>query len=432
MIGPSDHRDDEVDVTGTLRKAQRQIEGQHAKTGLRLLRALEPEELKLPERLRFYYLRALAQLQRHEATRVLSDLDRAAALAQQLHNGELGARIANLIGWTHQQQNRPAMALEFHERAWQAVELGLVADRAFAAIVQGNRGQAYLALGNYARAESAFQEALRQGDHLLAPVALAVIGWGLARAALEAGQPQQARVYILQAIGDYETSNHLLVLAPVRLDYAAILLKLGNNDEAERQLQYAVLESEGDSRLQVAARIALADIALARADRAEAGREAQAALTSARPLKDPTLLGFILYRIALAADESDVEGTQEAFRQATSTLRGTDQHSLLAQTLLSYARILARQGDLASAATAFEDAYRRLDPSTPADHMRFKFPLPALEGFTRTPATNLERRQARPGPEGNGTDSSHLLRHARFAPVPDEVGAPAFFTAAQE
>src|SRR3954452_17856572 len=103
-MGP--HRDDEIDVTGTLRKAQRQIEGQRPKTGLRLLRALEPDELKLPERLRFYYLHALAQLQRQDAARDLGDLERAATLAQQLHNGELGARIDTLTGWAHYQLNR--------------------------------------------------------------------------------------------------------------------------------------------------------------------------------------------------------------------------------------------------------------------------------------------------------------------------------------
>src|SRR6187549_2268567 len=104
LNGMGARKDDEVDVTGTLRKAQRQIEGQRPKTGLRLLRALEPDELKLPERLRFYYLHALAQLQRQDAAHALGDLERAATLAQQLHNGELAARIDNLTGWAHYQQ----------------------------------------------------------------------------------------------------------------------------------------------------------------------------------------------------------------------------------------------------------------------------------------------------------------------------------------
>src|SRR5205823_3188106 len=118
----SDRKDESLDVTGTLRKAQRQVEGRRPKTGLRLLRALEPADLKLPERLRFYYLRALAHLQRQDAARAFPDLDRAAGLAAQLHHADLGARIANLMGWGHAQQNRPAMALECHDRALQAVE----------------------------------------------------------------------------------------------------------------------------------------------------------------------------------------------------------------------------------------------------------------------------------------------------------------------
>src|SRR5437764_1067459 len=88
--------DDYVDVTGTLRKAQRQIESAHTKTGLRALRALEPEDLRLPERLRFYYLRGLGHLQREDADRAMPDLDRALTLARQLHNSEAATRAAHL------------------------------------------------------------------------------------------------------------------------------------------------------------------------------------------------------------------------------------------------------------------------------------------------------------------------------------------------
>ena len=97
-------KDDYIDVTGTLRKAQRQIESERTKTGLRSLRALEPEELRLPERLRFYYLRGLAHLQRLDAARAMPDLDRAMALARQLHNSEAATRVSGLIGWAHRQR----------------------------------------------------------------------------------------------------------------------------------------------------------------------------------------------------------------------------------------------------------------------------------------------------------------------------------------
>src|SRR3954454_3539691 len=128
-------RDDYLDITGTLRKAQRQIESERTKTGLRSLRALEPDELRLPERLRFHYLRGLAHLQRQDATRAMPDLDRAFSLARQLHNAEALTRTANLMGWAHRQQGRPAMALEYHRRAYRAAQEGGFNDTDFQALV---------------------------------------------------------------------------------------------------------------------------------------------------------------------------------------------------------------------------------------------------------------------------------------------------------
>jgi tetratricopeptide (TPR) repeat protein len=386
------YKDEYVDVTGTLRKAQRQVEGKRTKTGLRLLRALEPDELKLPERLRFYYLRALAHLQREDAGRALPDLDRAAALAAQLHNGDLAARIANLIGWAHYQQHRPAMALEYHHAALCAVQDQTITDPAFGAVVYSNLGSDYWLLGDYAQAREAYREAARRLPPEAEAEQVAAIQWGLALSYFNAGQAEPARAHALRAIEACEQSAEVSSLAQMRLNYAAILLKLGNADEAERQLRRVRAEAGEDVELQIATHQALAEVALERSDPQAGDEEMQQALELARATKDPALMAEVLKRTAALAEQSgDSEQARYAYTQAIALLNGTPERELLSRVLFAYAGFTLRKGCPTEAASAYEEAYRS------ADRVGIPAPVgyrpPVVAAFTRMPATNLERRR---------------------------------------
>jgi len=390
------YKDEYVDVTGTLRKAQRQVEGKRTKTGLRLLRALEPDELKLPERLRFYYLRALAHLQREDAGRALPDLDRAAALAAQLHNGDLAARIANLMGWAHYQQNRPAMALEYHHAALRAVQEQAIEDPAFSAVVYSNLGSDYWLLEDYAQAREAYREAARRLPPEAEAEQVAAIQWGLALSHFNAGQAEPARAHALRAIEACEQSEDTGLLAQMRANYAAILLKLGNADEAERQLRRALDETGEDVEVQIATLQALAEVALERNDPQAGDEEMQQALELARATKDPTLMAEVLQRTAALAEKSgDSDQARYAYTQAIALLTGTPQRELLSRVLFAYAGFGLRKGCPTEAAGAYEEAYRSAGPVGLREPVGYKPPVVAA--FTRTPATNLERRRTRTG-----------------------------------
>jgi tetratricopeptide (TPR) repeat protein len=404
-LGPrQSYKDEYVDVTGTLRKAQRQVESKRTKTGLRLLRALEPDELKLPERLRFYYLRALAHLQREDAGRALPDLDRAAALAGQLHNSDLAARIANLIGWAHYQQNRPAMALEHHHAALRAVQEQALDDPAFSAVVYSNLGSDYWLLGDYAQAREAYREAARRLPPDAEVEQGAAIQWGLALSYFNAGQAEPARAHALRAIEAYEQSTDGNHLSQMRVNYAAILLKLGNSDEAERQLRRALDETGEDAEVQIAAHQALAEVALERNDPQAGDEEMQQALELARATKDSALMAEVLkYTAALAEKSGDSDQARYAYTQAIALLTGTAQRELLSRVLFAYAGFTLRKGCPTEAASAYEEAYRHAGPGGVREPVGYRPPVVAA--FTRTPATNLERRRTRtsaPRPALNG------------------------------
>jgi tetratricopeptide (TPR) repeat protein len=398
------YKDEYVDVTGTLRKAQRQVESKRTKTGLRLLRALEPDELKLPERLRFYYLRALAHLQREDAGRALPDLDRAAALAVQLHNGDLAARIANLMGWAHYQQQRPAMALEYHHAALRAVQEQAIVDPAFSAVVYSNLGSDYWMLGDYAQAREAYREAARRLPPAAEAAQVAAVQWGLALSYFNAGQAEPARAHALRAIEACEQSAENGLLVRMRVNYAAILLKLGNADEAERQLRRALDETGEDIEVQIAARQALAEVALARNDPHAGDEEMQQALELARATKDPTVMAGVLQRTAALAEKSgDGEQARYAYTQAIALLTGTPERELLSRVLFAYAGFTLRKGCPTQAANVYEEAYRSAGPVGVREPVGYQPPVVAA--FTRTPATNMERRRTRraaPQPALNG------------------------------
>jgi tetratricopeptide (TPR) repeat protein len=398
-------KDDYIDVTGTLRKAQRQIESERTKTGLRSLRALEPDELRFPERLRFYYLRGLAHLQRQDASRAMPDLDRALALARQLHNSEAGTRVAGLTGWAHRQQGRPAMALEYHRRAYRAAQDGQVNDPEFQAMIAAELAADYLALGDYAQANEVYRDAVRRYEGKASPARTATLDWGLSVTALRLGDLPQARAYAQRTIELYEGEAEQAdaqrkalarrLLPQARVNYAQILLALDSLDEAHRQLQTALSEAGDEPTLQAAIQQALADVGLRRGRMDEAQTAATAAVDLARRAKQPRLLGQALQlsaQVALAKGEPATAFTQ--YQHAVSALEASPQRGPLSEALFNYARLLQQQGRTDEALQRYEQAYRAAGTGTPSAG---GLTPPDQPGYTRQPATSGERRQARAG-----------------------------------
>ncbi len=416
MVAISSRKDDYVDVTGTLRRAQRQVENERPRMGLRLLRALDPDELNLPERLRFYYLRALAYLERQDTVRAFPDTERAAGLAQQLHHGELAARLANLIGWGHAIAGRPAMALEFHDRALQAVEEQTVRDPVFAVVVQGNRGHAYWELTNYPQACAAYRDAAERGAECASASQLGAIEWGLAAAYASAGRLDDACHHAERALAHYAGGEEPQSQVRMHVNYAWILRRLGRNDEAERHLRAAGATSDDAAGVQVSVHDGLAGVAAARGDNAAAESECAAALGSARTTRDGSLLARAWRCIAdQAARGPDADRVEHAYEQAVSALANTDRHEELGTVLLGYARFLRGQGRADEAAVAYGDAYMHAGVGGRMDEPDYG--PPRLAGYTRTPATNQERRQARAG--GRGTPEPSGQSAPRRTPTAD-------------
>lgn len=404
-------KDDYIDVTGTLRKAQRQIESERTKTGLRSLRALEPEDLRLPERLRFYYLRGLAHLQRQDATRAMPDLDRATALARQLHNSEAATRVAGLIGWAHRQQGRPAMGLEYHRRAYRAAQEGQVHDPEFQAMLAAELAADHLALGDYTQANEVYKDAVRRYEGKASPARTATLAWGLSVTALRLGDLPQARTYAQRAIELYEAEAEQAdaqrkalgrrLLPQARINYALILLALDSLDEAHRQLQAALSEAGDDPGLQATIQQALAAVALRRGRHDEAQTAATAGVDLARRAKQPRLLGQALQQAAqVAAATGDYTAAFTHYQHAVTALESGPYRSELGDVLINYARLLQQEGRTADAMQRFEQAYRAAGATLPGSG---GLAPPDQPGYTRQPATSGERRQARAGRPASAT-----------------------------
>jgi tetratricopeptide (TPR) repeat protein len=230
---------------------------------------------------------------------------------------------------------------------------------------------------------------------------VAAIQWGLALSYFNAGQAEPARAHALRAI---EAGEQSADLAQMRVNYAAILLKLGNADEAERQLRRALDQTGEDVEVQIAVHQALAEVALERNDPPAGDEEMQQALELARATKDPILMAEVLKRTAALAEKSgDGEQARYAYTQAIALLTGTPERELLSRVLFAYAGFTLRKGCPTQAANVYEEAYRSAGPVGVREPVGYQPPVVAA--FTRTPATNMERRRTRraaPQPALNG------------------------------
>jgi tetratricopeptide (TPR) repeat protein len=144
-------------------------------------------------RARLASMHALTEMGKLEAALVVGEAARDALEA--LGEAALAARADINLGIVHQRRDKPSEAVRCFERA----RTPLAGEATMIGYLESNRGEALLALNDFAGAEEAFQAALEASDRGHMPVTAAIVEGNLADLAARQGHLQDALFHFERA-----------------------------------------------------------------------------------------------------------------------------------------------------------------------------------------------------------------------------------------
>ena len=329
-----------------------------------------------------------------------------------LHADEdgLAARAEVNIGIVHQRRDDPARAMEYFDRARPRIGDAPLS----MGTVDNNRGEALLALNDFAGAHDAFTSALTYCERADASLMTAVVEGNLADLAARRGMLHRAVYHFERARRRFESrqsEGHLarllteqaeamsvlglpndaldlyesalpqldragqaLEAARARAGLGRSLVRLGRLSEAETALAAAARAFDELGHASARARVDLirAELAAANGLTAEARRLIHAALSVLhdRPIESATAR-YLLARLAL--DEGSLDIASAELTAALGVVRRLDLAPLLADLLHTMGRLCRRQGDIEGAVSNLEEAAAQIERVRGTLHaMRFR------------------------------------------------------------
>ena len=250
------------------------------------------------------------------------------------------------LGKAYAASGKPRQAVELFERC--LAEVSLESPEDFAAQVRFTTYLSYALtdLGDLRRAEEVLQEALGKAEEMTDAYSRVRLYWGVARLNDVGGRPAAALDYIRRAIALLDVTDDTLHLARAHLLAGSIMLSQGNTQGAARHYDLAERlygpSAEPDDLAGLYTE--QSKLAALRGDADEAIRRAEAAVEAA---SDEYLRerGSALWALADAkALKGDVDGANEAFRQATGLLGAHGHRRDHVEAYRAWGKFLRRAG----------------------------------------------------------------------------------------
>ena len=213
-------------------------------------------------------------------------------------------------------------------------------------------------LGNLERAEAVLEDAIAKAEAATDAYSRVRLYWSVARLNDVQGRPAAALIYIRRAIALLDVTDDTLHLARAHLLAGSILLSQGNVDSANRHYELAERLFGPNAEPEDLANL-YADqskLAAKRGDPEGAVSRAEAAVSAA---SDEFLheRGNALWALADAkALKGDVDGANEAFRQATELLRDHGHRRDHVEAYRAWGKFLRRAGREEQALEVLEQA----------------------------------------------------------------------------
>ncbi|HEY3991270.1 MAG TPA: tetratricopeptide repeat protein, partial [Ktedonobacteraceae bacterium] len=278
-----------------------------------------------------------------------------------LNDLEYIERARNLLGKAYFLLYNYTLAMENHQRCYNAIENGQIMDPVFALDVYNNLAGDYFRHGDLVKSVEFYHRALATLD-----------GMGrdpqsFARKYMEIGQNYKAlgkltiaRDYMVRSLAVYEMCDEQRLEGLSHQRLGKTLEKQNDLESAEREYRLAIdIEQALDDDVSSSTcHTSLAELLLKQGKLEEAEREAQQALASASAGEDAQTQGQALIALAqIRHQTSDFAGADELFGQALDLLDQAQAHELAAGAYFRYANLLEQRGEVQRSLSAIKKAY---------------------------------------------------------------------------
>ncbi|TME46347.1 MAG: tetratricopeptide repeat protein [Chloroflexi bacterium] len=287
-------------------------------------------------------------------------LDEAIAVAERSGWQPLLVELYDRMGSVHYLLRRANSAGQWFDRAISCYERAGLADPVLKARLLGHRANLHFVAGQPIEAIAAYESAINSAERVLDLPALAGIYEGLALSFQQTGQYARALSYAQKGLRIFETLRDVRMAAQLRLNMGDMLLQQGRLVEAERLFIEGAehLRRIGDQELLPHLVIGMAEAALEREDLARASELAESAIDLASRSSDP-LASAQVHRVAGRVSHACARraASHRHFERALEIAATLENPDLRARITYDFARALEREGDTASAALRFRQAY---------------------------------------------------------------------------
>jgi tetratricopeptide (TPR) repeat protein len=351
--------DQRIDVD--LLQANILIEQKAYEQASALLAPIQPERITTDQVYRLYLLRGEIHLGAGEYQEAVVDLRAALSQGEGLNDIEYIERARNLLGKAYYALYNYTLALEHHQRCYQAIENNQINDPFFSLDVFSNLANDYFRLGDFEKAIPFYHRALTTLDQMGRDSRnFAHKYMEISQHYKSVGKLSMARDYAMRSLAIYEMREEQRLVGMTHQRLGKTLEKMNDLDAAEQEYQEAI-SIERDLNDEAAASVcltSLAELSLRRNMLDLAEQQAQEALTFARSSNDAQAQSQALIALAQIRHQAgDYAVADQYFTQALELLDASNAHEMAASAYFRYANQLEERGEVQRSLTAIKKAY---------------------------------------------------------------------------
>lgn len=351
--------DQRIDVD--LLQASVLVQQQQYEQANELLQPIQPERITIDQAYRLFFLRGQVHLGLQEYQEAVVDLRSALTQGEGLNDIEYTERARNLLGKAYFLLYNYTLAMEHHQRCYNAIESNQVMDPVFALDVYNNLASDYFRHGDPAKAVEFYHRALATMEGMNRDAQ------SFARKYMEIGQSYKAlgklpvaQEYMMRSLAIYEMYDEQRLEGLSHQRLGKTLEKQNDLEGAEREYRQAI-EIEHDLDDAVASstcHTSLAELLLRQGKLQEAQAEAQQALDFASTGNDAQAQGQALIALAqISHQTSNFAEADQLFAQALELLDSSQAHELAASAYFRYANLLEQRNEVQRSLSAIKKAY---------------------------------------------------------------------------